>query len=201
MIIKQRILVGVSCLAIGLSLSACWVPEEFHATLDIEEDGSYTFVYDGVLTYAVAAAAAAEGKLDKKTELELKGAEEELRQDTSFKKVNYLGEGRYQVGYELSGGADDAFAFLSEELKIISLRRNDSGGLEVAGLELKEEDVQKFDEIGIEVDGVLEVKTDAEVIAHNAPDTPFLFGLLGSYKWTINSPKDPAPSMQVRIDG
>ena len=42
-------------------VEGCWIPEKFTARIVVHEDGSYTYTYDGILTFALALAAAKEG--------------------------------------------------------------------------------------------------------------------------------------------
>ncbi len=78
-------------------VEGCWIPEKFMARIVVHEDGSYTYTYDGILTFALALAAAKEGKLTPKDEAAFKKEEEKIRGEPGFKKVSYSGNGRYEV--------------------------------------------------------------------------------------------------------
>ena len=58
-------------LVLSLILSSCWIPENFEAKVVVNKDGSYTFTYDGTLTFGLALAAAKEGSLSASDEAEL----------------------------------------------------------------------------------------------------------------------------------
>ena len=58
-------------LVLCLALSACRIPENFDAKVTINKDGSYTFTYDGTLTFGLALAASKEGALSSGDEAEL----------------------------------------------------------------------------------------------------------------------------------
>src|ERR1035437_7581942 len=103
-----------------LALTGCWIPENFDTRVTINKDGSYTFTYDGTLTYGLALAAAQKGALSAKDEAELQKEGEKLRRQPGFKKVDYLGKGRYKVLFEKAGKRGERFYFLSEELKFFA---------------------------------------------------------------------------------
>ena len=42
---------GLAFLFIIAVLTACWIPEKFNAKITVDKDGSYTFVYDGIITH------------------------------------------------------------------------------------------------------------------------------------------------------
>jgi hypothetical protein len=44
-------------LTLCVSMSGCWIPENFDAKVTLNKDGSYTFTYDGTLAFALAVAA------------------------------------------------------------------------------------------------------------------------------------------------
>lgn len=91
-------------------LTACWIPEKFNAKITVDKDGSYTFVYDGIITYAMAAAAHAEGSFSKKDEKEFEEwITDEFQKDPDIKTAKYIGRGRYQILYKKSGTVDKPF--------------------------------------------------------------------------------------------
>lgn len=49
---------------LAIVLSGCWIPEQFDAKVTVNGDGSYSYSYDGVLTFALALADASRGRLD-----------------------------------------------------------------------------------------------------------------------------------------
>jgi hypothetical protein len=53
-----------------------------------------------------------------------------------------------------------------------------------------QDDLRQLSSIGAKIDGTLSVSVanGVQVVRHNADSEPMFFGLLGSYKWRINSP-------------
>src|ERR1035441_7759774 len=92
-----------------LALGGCWIPENFDAKITINKDGSYSFTYDGTLTFGLALAAAQQGSLSAKDEAEFQKEAERLRRETGFKKVDYQGKGRFKVLVEKAGGRGEPF--------------------------------------------------------------------------------------------
>jgi hypothetical protein len=185
----RRLLLPGVVLAACVTLSSCWIPEKFDATVNINKDGSYTFIYDGTLTYAPALAAAKEGKLGPKDEAELQKQAVELRKKPEFKSVDYLGSGRYKVLVEKHGKVGEAYYFISEEEKIVSVIPHKDGTLTVKGVRPDDQAIKQLDSIGAKIDGTLNVSVayGVKVVKQNADSEPMLFGLLGAYKWQINS--------------
>ena len=70
----------------------------------------------------------------------------------------------------------------------------------IANTEMKAKDLQALSQVGIKMDGALEMSLpkNAEIISHNATLTPSFFGLLGGYSWKIGSINE-RPMMKVRI--
>ena len=71
----------LACLLLALSLSGCLIPEQFQSKITIDKDGGFTFVYDGPLTCALAAAKRSE--LTKKDEEKFRRDAEKMMRDPS----------------------------------------------------------------------------------------------------------------------
>ncbi len=184
----RRLLLPGVLLAACVTLSSCWIPEKFDATVNINRDGSYTFIYDGTLTFAPALAAAKEGKLGAKDEADLKEEGAKMAKEPGFKSVDYQANGRYKVLVEKHGKVGEAYYFISNEEKIVSIIPHKDGTLTVKGTRPDDEAIKQLDSIGAKIDGTLSVSISSgvKVIKQNADSEPMLFGLLGAYKWQIN---------------
>ena len=187
--IKFRTFSLIVTLGIALLLSGCWVPENFEANITVNKDGSYTFTYDGTLTFALALAAAKEGSLSKKDEAEFEKEAEKLRKEPGFKKVEYLGKGRYKVFVEKSGKAGERYYFLSREMKIFAVKPRQDGSIEITAARFSKKDLNELKSIGAKVNGTLTVSVEkgVKVLKHNAQSEPKMFGLFGGYEWEIKS--------------
>ena len=175
--------------SIVLLIAGCWIPENFEAKVTINKDGSYMFTYDGTLTYALALASAKEGSLTQKDEAEFKKGENELRKEPGFKKVKYLGKGRYKVLVKKSGNTGERFDFISREMNFFSIIPQNNGLIKITAIRFSKKDINELKSIGAKINGTLTVSVEkgVKVIKHNAQSEPKLFGLLGGYKWELKS--------------
>ncbi len=173
-------------------LTGCWVPEQFDAKVVIKKDGSYTFSYDGTLTFALALAATQKGELSAKDEAGLKQEAAKIAREPEFKKVDYLGKGRYKVLVEKSGKAGEPYYFLSKEFKTFAVLPQKDGSVSVSAIRPDKKAIQELNSIGAKIDGTLTVSvaSGAKILKHNAQSQPSMFGLFGGYKWQIKSPDE-----------
>jgi murein DD-endopeptidase MepM/ murein hydrolase activator NlpD len=180
-------------------LAGCWLPEDFAAEVVVNRDGSYTFKYDGTLTFAMALAAATEHGLTERDEAELAKGGEELRRSPGFKSVDYQGKGRYKVLVETIGIPGEPYWFLSRDYKIFAVETRPDGTIRISAARFSQDDIKKFKSIGARVNGTLSVSVakGMTVVEHNAQAQPTVFGLFGSYKWNITT-VDADPYIVVR---
>lgn len=173
-------------------LSGCWIPEQFDVKVAVNKDGSYTFSYDGTLTFAPALAAAQKGELSAKDEADFKQEATKIARQPGFKKVDYLGKGKYKVLVEKSGRAGEPYYFLSKESKIFAVLPQKDGTISVSAIRPDRKTIQELTSIGAKIDGTLTVSvaSGAKVVKHNAQSQPSVFGLFGGYRWQIKSPDD-----------
>jgi hypothetical protein len=104
-----------------LALAGCWIPENFDTRININKDGSYTFTYDGTLTFGLALAAAQHGRLSARDEAEFRKEGDKLRREPGFRRVDYQGKGRYKVLFEKAGKPGESFYFVSQKLKFFAV--------------------------------------------------------------------------------
>jgi hypothetical protein len=187
-------------LLLAITSPSCFFPEQFEATIYIGKDRTYSIVYDGILTYVPAKAAEAEGQpLSAKDEQDLKGAERDFAKDPNFKSVRYIGHGQFRVLFKKEGRLDSSVYLFDPDLKIASIIPTKANQVEVTGMKIGPDDIKQLRELKMGIDGRLYIKTDAKVIRHNASSEPWLFGLIGSYGWKIQSVSDPAPYMLIEL--
>lgn len=169
-------------------LSGCWVPESFDAKIVLNKDGSYTFSYDGILTYAMAAAAANKGELSLKDEAALKQGAADLARESGFKQVDYRGKGRFKVIVEEVVKSGQPYYFPKSPY-VISIVPQKDGVLTVSAVRPNGDLLRKLQSIGLNIDGTLSVSVakGLKVVKHNAQSEPLLFG---GYKWKIKSLED-----------
>jgi hypothetical protein len=182
-----------------LFITGCWIPEDFTANVKVNNDGSYTFTYDGTLTYAPALAAAKDGSLRQKDEVEFRKEGEKIRREPGFKDVKYLGKGRYKVLVEKTGKRGETYFFMSREMKIFAIQPQKDGSVRISAIRPSLKDINELKSIGAKMAGTLTVSVaqGVKVVKHNAQSEPSFYGLWGGYKWEIKSP-DADPFIIVK---
>ena len=185
---------------IAVLLSGCWIPEKFDAKVVVDKDGGYTFSYNGTLTNALVLAAAQQGPLSAKDEAAFKKDGEKLAHSPEFKKVDYLGKGRYSVVVAKKGKPGENYHFPSNEFSVISVLKKNDGIISISAKRPSKKDIQQIAAIGAKLNGTLEVSvaSGTKIVKHNAQSQPSLFGLYNSYKWKIESP-DVNPTIDVKL--
>lgn len=189
----------------AIILSSCLFPEKFEARINVNKDGTYSLTYDGILTWVLAKAAEVQqGKLSAKDEKEIKRLEQEFKKDPNYKKVSYLGHGQFQVLYERKGALSSPVYFINKESDFISIlpgfKEKKVTGVFIKGMKVNDDVIVQLKQLGMKIDGRLEVTTNAKVLAHNAKDAPKLMGLLGAYVWEIKSVSDPEPFISLQLE-
>ena len=177
-------------------LASCLVPEKFTAKIDVKADASYTVNLSGTMAHVLALAQKAKaGKLADKDEQALNAEADKLSKAPEFKKAVYKGDGRYEVEIVSNKSAGQPF-----KMDTFAVQTDKEGVMTISAIEVKEKDLKMFSELGLKMDGVLEVSLpkNAEIISHNAMSTPSFFGLLGGYSWKIGS-INARPMMKVKI--
>jgi hypothetical protein len=177
-------------------LTACLIPEKFNAKIAINPDASYTVNFNGTMAHVLALAQKVKGgKITDKDEQALKAEADKLSKSQDFKKAVYKGDGRYEIEIVSNKAAGQLF-----KMDTFAVQTDKDGVMTISAIEVKEKDMKMFSELGLKMDGVLEVSLpkNAEIISHNAMSTPSFFGLLGGYSWKIGS-INARPMMKVKI--
>lgn len=178
-----------------LILVSCFIPEEFTIKIEVNNDGSYSFIYDGILTYLFARAAAIEAPLSEEDEAEMKEIENEFKEEPEFKKVSYIGNGQFEVLYEKTGKAGESFYFFDEQFCFFSIVYTKSDTIEISGFQLDKESLKQMEQMKLEIDGEFEILTNANVVKHNSKMKVKKINDKYCYKWKVKSNLEPAPYM------
>lgn len=177
---------AVSLLAVAVLVSGCLVPEKFAAKANFQPDGSYAVSYAGSVVHGMAALALAKtGKLAAKDEAALEHEVATMARNPDVRAVHYKGNGRYDLTLDAKRQKGQALDLLG----IMNVRTSKDGVVTISSPEINAKSRQDLSQLGIKVDGTLEVTIpkDAQVISQNATGTPGFFGLNRSYSWKIGS--------------
>jgi len=182
-------------LACTASLAGCLFPESFVARLGFEKDGSYTFTYAGTAVNPMAS-------YDLKGRGTLRSADEEklaadatsLKSNKDVKAIKYKGAARYDLTLDARRKAGESMRLLD----VFFVTTGTDGVTTVASIETKENDRKMLEDLGIKINGTLDVRlpANAEVISRNATSTPSLFS--STYGWKIGKIGD-RPILKFRL--
>lgn len=185
---------SLACTAL---LSGCLVPERFSAKIDVQPDASYTFQYSGTAVHALAAAQIKKtGSLSEKDQNGLKMEAEKLSKRPDVRRTEYKGDGRYELEMESKKKAGESLRMLD----IFTVSTDKDGIMTITSNEIKDKEKRDLEQIGIKIDGTLEVRLpkNAEIISQNATSTPTFFGMFGTYSWKIGR-VDQRPVLKVKL--
>lgn len=185
-------------------LSTCWLPEIFEAEIRFTSTGAFGITYIGTLTYAPLYGQIARDEISKEdADRQNRQFLDFLKLDTAFKKVNALGRGRYQVEYSREGqfaGKMQSVNFVTRQNAIFRLKTFEDGRIGLSGSGQARFYAERFEQVGLKMEGLVRVVTDAEVIEHNAtfiraaPVPGFT-----QYDWRIRSLRDDPPRLIARL--
>lgn len=179
-----------------LALAGCYLPDNFRVDMQVAADGRYAFVYEGDLTQLQFLQRIGTGELDGERLAEYVGIyERDLKRDSGFKEIEYLGNARYRVRYEQSGDLTETrqFSFPRRNAKFIGLRVREDGLIELFGDKLPEAHREELLARGFNARGTVRVWAGGEVLTHNAESVTQ--GNPPLYQWTIRSLRDPTPNL------
>ena len=191
---KIFIAMTLACTAL---LSGCLVPERFSAKIEVQPDASYTFQYSGTAVHALAAAQIKKtGSLSEKDQIGLKMEAEKLLKRPDVRRAEYKGDGRYKLEIESKRKAGE----LLRMFDIFTVSTDKNGIMTITSNEIKDKDKRDLEQIGINIDGTLEVflPKNAEIISQNATSTPTFFRTPGAYLWKIGR-IDQRPILKVKL--
>ncbi len=189
-----------SCICL-LSLVGCLVPGEFISNIEIEDGQHYKIDYEGTIIAALAKSQIKKnGQLSEKDNRIFKKYAAKLKKKPGFKKAEYIGDGSYQVSCFSEGVLSDKFDFLTKKTNYISINPLPNNQVEIIGVGIKQKEVVKLQELGIKINGTINLKTKGTVLKHNAQSTPKFGGFFGHYTWQIKSVDDPAPYMLIQFE-
>lgn len=190
----RAIVMAMITVAVLMSLSACFLPEDFDVSINIKHDGSYTFKYDGNLVVAMALSSIKEGKFSKKDEELLKKGEKELLTSPGFKKAKYIGNARYKVLVEQAGKAGEDYYFTAKDMSIFSIINQADATMTIKALKLNEKDMKMLKDLDFNIAGTLTIAVEKgmKVLEHNADKVS-----TGIYQWRIKNPEE-APNIIIK---
>jgi hypothetical protein len=87
--------------------------------------------------------------------------------------------------------------FFRRNEEMLSVTYNETAHtVTIAGKYIKKQDAKRIQDMGLDIKGVIRIKTDAQVKSHNAQKV-LTDGAIRTYYWELKSAQDAAPKMVI----
>ena len=185
-------------------LGGCYLPARFDAEIEISRTGFYKLEFIGYMAEVGLYQGLKDGKIDAIQEKEkVEILARDFTRDKAVKEFSYFGKGHFKVHYSTNGDLvrTSTVTFVRRNENILSISSNrDTGIITVRGKYLKKNDKDRLVDAGLWMEGEVRVKTDGEVIGHNATSVAPGQGRNEQvFTWKISSPYDPAPKLELML--
>ena len=176
-------------------LAGCYLPDRFELRLNLQRDGEYAFTYTGDLLAFNFLRKIGEGEVNANDADEIQVYENDLKRDSGFSDVNYLGQGRYRVDYRRQSNIlkRPSFSFVRRNAPFMTVKRTAQGVVTIAGDRPNKQYRDELVAKKFNTRGVVRIWTDARVVDHNANQV--IEGNPTQYVWDIQSIQQPAPRL------
>ncbi len=205
-IAKCRSTVVVAALLIGglvLTLTGCYLPLRFDADIRITRTGLYDASYRGDLVWIPLYRELREGTLDeadRTARIDL--IKRDLARDPATTDIRHRRDGVFELTWHRQGDLlhQRMVSFVRRNERILTLAyRKDKGEIVFAGRSIPPDRVRDLNRAGLHTYGSIAVRTDAQVIEHNATDVrPLTRGVM-LYHWRVQSAGPPAPRLVIAL--
>lgn len=183
-----------------IALSSCYLPGSFDAEIELSRTGLYKMTFDGYIVDVQLYDDLRQNKLTKAQQDEkIAAVIADFKRDGDTKEVSYFGQGAFKVIWQTSGDitrTSQVTFFRRNENMLSILYSEKDGTITLQTKYIKKQDADRILQMGLNVQGVLRVKTDARIIAHNAQRVT-KDGLTTIYGFRMTSLTDPSPRMKV----
>ena len=184
-----------------LLLTGCYLPDRFKVELTLEANGDYLYTYKGeLLSYNfLRKIGQGEATADDKEQIEIYG--NDLKRDSSFKQVSYIGNARYRVVYEKRSNILErrTFSFVSRRSTFLTLKQREDGAIEVTGNRPAKQYRDELTSKGFDTRGTILIRSKMRSIEDNA-DESRLGGDYDLYAWVYETIEKEVPKL-VMIPG
>jgi len=183
-----------------LLLSGCYFPTKFTADITIERNGDYTLDYVGQIANAPLLTDLRTTSMSPETERErVATILADLRRDSGFQEVRYLGGGMFDVRYRRTGNLEKqpSVTFIRPNSQILTITYiRSKSEVTVRGGTIPLAAIDRVRALNLEIDGIFRVHTAMAVKSHNA--TAVTPGALTTYTWAISGFDSPAPKLVIQ---
>jgi len=198
--IAQSIRIGIAAF-LCLLLTGCYLPDRFKVELTLEANGDYLYTYSGeLLSYNfLRKIGQGEATADDKEQIDIYA--NDLKRDSSFKKVTYIGNARYRVVYEKESNILErrTFSFVSRRSPFLTLKQREDGAIEITGNRPAKQYRDELIAKGFDTRGTILIRSKMRSIEDNA-DESRLGGEYDLYAWVYETIEKEVPKL-VMIPG
>ena len=185
-------------------LAGCYLPVRFDAEIEITRTGYYEIIFDGYVTEVTMFDALRRRSLSPGEEqTRADNVIQDFRRDSSTREARYVKPGIFKVNWQKSGDllrARMITFFRRNESMLIVKYVKDTRLITVQATPIGKENARKLLDIGLGMQGQLRVKTDANVVDHNAGrvvDTAARNQKM--YVWDVVDITAPAPKITISL--
>lgn len=185
---------------VALLLTGCYLPDRFRLDMQFQTGGEYAFIYNGDLMAANFLRKIGAQEVDATDKKEIQVYINDLKRDSGFSSVEYLGQARYRVQYRRQSNILERpqFNFVRRNGPFLKIKRLADGSVVIEGSRPKKQYRDELNRMGFDVDGLVRLwAPPGAVLDHNAqqvqPGNPML------YIWEIKSINDPLPRLVMGL--
>jgi len=195
-----KTLVSVALMAVAFG--GCYLPVRFDAEIEISRGGHFKAEFDGYMASVPLYDGLRTGKIPpSKESKEIDKLKRDLVRDVSVTEFKYLEKGFFKVNWKRAGDLFRAkmVTFLRRNERIVSIKYlKDQRRIKIEGTIIGSSKARKLVDAGLNMEGQLRVRTDADVLEHNA--TKVQGSGVKIYSWVITSIFDKPPRMIIAVN-
>lgn len=197
----RRVTASIFGLAVLLLLSGCYLPDRFQLSMNIDKGGKYAFIYEGDLVAFNFLRKIGQGEVRADDADEIAVYEQDLKRDSGFEEVTYLGQARYRVKYKRQSNILErgSFSFVRRNAPFMVIKRGEDGLVRIEGDKPNKQYRDELVDKGFDTRGVVRLWTNARVLDHNAQQV--IQGNPTQYVWDIQSIQQPTPKLTLVPEG
>ncbi|WP_425407227.1 hypothetical protein [Hwanghaeella sp.] len=193
----RRLTASIFGLAVLLLLSGCYLPDRFQLSMNIDKGGKYAFIYEGDLVAFNFLRKIGQGEVRADDPEEIEVYVQDLKRDSGFEEVIYLGQARYRVKYKRQSNILErgSFSFVRRNAPFMVIKRGEDGLVRIEGDKPNKQYRDELVDKGFDTRGVVRLWTNARVLDHNAQQV--IQGNPTQYVWDIQSIQQPTPKLTL----
>lgn len=199
----MKLRVAALFLVAALTLVGCYLPASFDAQIEFSRNGLYKMDFDGyIVDVNLYNDLRQPGKVSPDEEkTRVAHVIDDFKRDADTRDVSYFGKGAFHVVWSKNGDITQnnskMITFFQRNEEMLSVTYNENAHtVTIAGKYIKKEDAKRIQDMGLDIKGIIRIKTDAQVKSHNAQKV-ITEGAVRTFYWELKSATDTAPKMVI----